>query len=233
MRRAGLTLVELLVALAITAALVASLSTAHAAAVRYQQDSAARSAALAGPAQFEAQVRALLSRAYLSADDADATTYFLTSASGGELAQVDTLTFTALPAPPPPAYLQAEGALDELNRRFGPQGGLVEVALGPVVVGDGREGGFLLRTQRPPDGDTTQGGRQRTLAAQAELAGFEFWDGTAWQAEWDTQTGPRRLPSAVIVRYRWAGEAEERAIVVRLLNSDVTPQDPVLQEGGA
>lgn len=232
MSRSGLTLVELLVSLAISSALVGSIAVAHTAAVRHQQETARRRQQGGGLEQFEAQVYELLGRAYLSADEADATSYFLTSASGGELATIDTLTFTALPPPLPPSFLTAGGDLVERNARYGPQGGLVEHSLGPVVVGDGVQGGLLLRTQHPSDGDTTQGGRQRTLAAEAELVGFEFWDGTAWQPEWDTQSGARRLPAAVRLQYRWGGEAETRTMVVRLRNSDVTAENPVLVEGG-
>lgn len=232
MSRSGLTLVELLVSLAVTSALVGSLAVAHSAAVSHQKEAARRRQQGSGPEAFESQVGELLSRAYLSEDEADAASYFLTDASGGELASIDTLTFTALPPPLPPSFLKADGGLDERNSRYGPQGGLVEHSLGPVVVGDGAEGGLLLRTQHPADGDTTQGGRQRTLAAEAELVGFEFWDGTAWQPEWDTQAGARRLPAAVRIEYRWGGEAEARTMVVRLLNSDVTAEDPVLVEGG-
>lgn len=233
MKQGGLTLVELLVTVAISAVLVVALGTAHHAAVRYQLDRQSASSQASRIETFEARLRGLLERAYLSDDDSDPLTYFVASATGGSLAELDTLTFTALAEPPRAAYLRATAPHDELNSRFRPQGGTVEVGIGPTVVGDGAAGGTLLRLQQPPDGDPTQGGRQSTLAAEAEILGFEFYDGTAWQTVWDTQSGPRRLPAAVTVRYRWQQQAGERVVTCRLLHSDVTPANPVLQEGGA
>lgn len=233
MKRSGLTLLELLVALAITAILVVSLALAHNAGIRFQERTLGAVSRFQLIHRFEDGLQDLFLTAYLTEDETDQQSYFVASASGGDLALVDTVTFTALGGQIPGSAVTSEDELPDRISSLGPQGGPSEVAFSTAVVGDGVEGGLLLRTQRPSDGDPSQGGRQSTFSAEVQPVSWEFWDGTVWQTQWDTRSQARRLPAAVRLTYRWADEDFDRAVTCQLQNSDVTPENPVLQEGGA
>lgn len=233
MSRRGLTLVELLVALAISSILVGALVLAHSAGVKFQEATFGSVSRFTQIQRFEDGLRQYFRHAFLSADATDQQSYFVTSASGGNLANTDTVTFTTLGRPIPGAAVASQDELPDRVAKYGPQGGPVEVSFSTAVIGDGTEGGLLLRTQHPSDGDFTQGGRQRTFAAEVTPVVWEFWDGTAWQTQWDTLAQARRLPAAVRLTYRWADEESDRTVVCQLQNSDVTRENPVLQEGGA
>ena len=63
--------------------------------------------------------------------------------------------------------------------------------------------------------------------------GFQFWDGTEWDSEWDTTTGTRRLPQAVQVSYRLTSDLNDtpHVFVVIVLSSDCNADDPVSSAG--
>jgi hypothetical protein len=183
--------------------------------------------------QFEARMSGLLRAAYLSPGDGAAPTYFvgISESQGGNRATsglADTLTFTAAGLPISGAYMAAADDFQTLNERFGPQGGLDEISLSTIPVGEaGSTSGPYLRTQSPADGDWTQGGYEQALYTGVTSIGFEFYDGTAWIPEWDTSTMPEpRLPSAIRLTYTLEGEESSRAMIVRIPLSDVTPENP-------
>jgi len=231
--RSGLTLVELLVSLAITVILVFSLTIAHNAGVRFQERTLGAVSRFQLIHRFENDLQSRFRTAYLTADATDQQSYFVASASGGDLATVDTVTFTTLGDPIPGAAVASQDELPDRIAKLGPQGGPSEIAFSTAVIGEGTEGGLLLRVQKPSDGDPTQGGRQSTFAAEVAPVSWEFWDGTVWQTQWDTLAQSRRLPAAVRLTYRWGQEDFDRVVTCPLQNSDVTPENPVLQEGGA
>lgn len=230
---------ELLLALAIIGLVTAGAVSAFVAGIdierRLQSDSRESERLTA----LQRNLRELVSRAYLSTTVGDQGTY-LVGASGEGLgggllgAPADELTFTAVGLRSPSAALDSADDFETQNERFGPQGGLVELTLStiPFDAPDGQSGLFL-REQRPADGDPTQGGRQRLLDPDVESVEFEFFDGLDWQPQWDTRTqGAPRLPSAVRVRLMLRDRDEPVVFVIPLVNSDVTPDDPVAIGGG-
>lgn len=235
MKNRGMTLIELMVVLSVTAILVVTVSLAYSEGVKFQSRVPERDAALQSIARFEERLRLLLQGAYLTTDETDNASYFLTLSASGDLANPDTLVFTTLGAPATNAYLQATDDFETLNDRFGPQGGIAEVALSMIPVGEPPEESdtaLYARLQRPPDGDPTQGGNERAFVQNIESITFEFWDGVQWVVEWNTQTQQRRLPAAVRVTYHIVDEEDDRVMTVRLPHSDVTPDDPIVQEIG-
>lgn len=230
-KRTGLTLIELLIVLTVSVVLVGSVALAYDSGVRFQLSVPAKDAELKSVVRFEDEVRHWIEGAYLTSDATDQTAYFITTASGGELADMDTVVFTSLGPNPTSAYMNAEEEFEGLNERFGAQGGLVEVSFSTVPVGDTDiESALFVRKQSPPDGDYSQGGFESALVQDLELFQFEFFDGTQWVTEWNTQSGQRRLPAAVRVTYRLQGDENDRSFTVRLPHSDVTPDNPLVVE---
>lgn len=231
--RRGLTLVEVIIALFGTLIIMLAVAGAFSAAANYQRRSSERQAEQQDRSTFEPEVRRLLQDAFLTTDAADRASFFIGASSAGAVGSVDSISFTRLGELPSRRYLdQREAVFEDLNEQFGPQGGLEEVSLSPVPIGEAPvQSGVFHRTQRPADGDSTQGGVERQLDPQVTDLSFEFYNGVDWVEEWDTTTlGPRRLPAAVRVTYRLADEDLERQFVVRLLHSDATNLDPALPE---
>ncbi len=238
-KRRATTLLELLLVLAIIGLITAGAVRAFVAGIdverrlRESSDEGSRLAAT------RLELRSLISRAYLSTTPGDPGTYLVGStadgAGGGLLgAPADELTFTAVGLRMPASALDSTDDFETQNERFGPQGGLVEIALSTIPF-DAPDGvtGLFLREQRPADGDPTQGGRQRLLDDNVETIAFEFFDGIDWQSQWDTRTqGAPRLPSAVRVTLTMRERDEPVILIVPLPNSDVTPEDPVAIGGG-
>jgi len=232
-RQKGLTLVELVVALIGIALIFMALGGTYGAAMSWQERSVNADSRIDDDGRLEKQLTALIQDAYVIALEADQTSYLIGSNSEGVGETSDTLTFTRLGAPPFSRYLNSdEEDFTVLNENFGVQGGLEEVSLSLVPVGSGAQGeGLFLRQQRPSDGDATQGGREKLLDENITALSFEFFDGEQWMPTWDTvTTGPRSLPAAVRIYYTLADESEPRTLVVRLMNSDATPEDPAVQE---
>jgi prepilin-type N-terminal cleavage/methylation domain-containing protein len=234
MRQRGLTLLELLIALAATVLITAALSASYSTALSWQRASADYAAQLEDQSPLEDQLRELLESAYLSPDEADAATFFSGTNTGGAADTVNILTFTRVPGPPARRVLTDTGDFESRNEAYGPQGGVEEVSLSPEPTGDEAQGeGIFIRRQRPADGDPTQGGRESLFSELITEMTYEFYDGVEWTTAWDTRAGsPRRLPAAVRLTYRLQEEEEPRVVVIPLRHSDVTPSDPATAEGG-
>ncbi len=234
-REAGLTLLELLTTVVMMGLITIALTMALTASTRYAEELPGRREAATRRLRFELDLSDLLRMAYISSTEGDMRTYFVAVSQSGQVEQADTLVFTTLAHSVSGAYFDARDAdFEELNRRFGPQGGLAEVAISLVPVGETSLSGIFLRTQRPPDGDITQGGTERVLAEDVSELRFEFFDGETWQTTWDTREGARRIPGAVRVYYRFAGEEDdpERMLEVRPVLSDVTIDNPMVEGEG-
>ena len=113
---------------------------------------------------------------------------------------------------------------------MGPQGGVAEVSLGMIAVGEEAPStmGLFERLQLPADGDAAQGGTELVLEPAVTQLGFEFYDGIEWTTDWDTQNSTRRLPAAVRVSYTLATDADGHlhTFVVPLPASDVDADNP-------
>ncbi|MCH8978114.1 MAG: prepilin-type N-terminal cleavage/methylation domain-containing protein [Armatimonadetes bacterium] len=231
MRRRGLTLIELMITLAISGILVLAIAMAFSTGVKFQRLVPETEAKMRAEVRFEQRLRELLEGAYLTADITDQTAYFLTLSTEGELAVPDTLVFTSIGSQPTAGYIQSDDDFETLNEIYGPQGGLMEVSLSAIPVGDALvDTALFVRVQRPSDGDPTQGGMESALMEGIDYVRFMFFDGFEWVDEWDTLALSRRLPAAVSVIYTFEDDDEERSLTVRLPHSDVTPEDPVLLE---
>lgn len=231
MRRRGLTLIELMIVLAISGILVLSIALAFSSGVKFQRLVPETEAQMRTEVRFEQRLRELLEGAYLTADVTDQTAYFLTLSTEGELAEPDTLVFTTIGRQPTSGYIQSDDDFETLNEIYGPQGGLMEVSLSAIPIGDAPvDTALFVRIQRPSDGDPTQGGTESALMEGIDSVRFMFFDGFEWVEEWDTLALSRRLPAAVSVVYTFEDDDEERSLTVRLPHSDVTPENPVLLE---
>lgn len=224
--RQGLTLIELLVTVAMTALLTVAVAFAFDQTIRLQREGPERIRATAAESYPLERLNRLLQGAFLPEDASDPRGYFIfddglvTGLTGQSLVWVTYAESVNL------AYLGAEGTLEELNERFGPQGGHTEVMVSTSPIGQPEQevAGLFLRLQKPADGDATQGGFEELLIDGAEEVLFEFYDGVEWVDAWDTRTGERRLPAAV--RIQWTLRGEPRSLMVRLPLSDVTPENP-------
>lgn len=234
MRRA-FTLIELLVALSLSMVLIGSISTAFFLTLQYSQNTPERLNDFQDRLQIRRTLENLIVGTYVSTDENDLLTYFVAGDSTGQSATADSLTFTTLSNQPEGGFLISDSEdFEELQERFGPQGGVAEVSLSLTPVGSPNEddSGLFLRIQDPSDGDTTQGGTERLLIPGVTSITFEMWDGGAWVQTWDTiNGGSRRIPPAV----RFTLEYEEgpaEYLTFRLPNSDVTAENPITQTGG-
>jgi hypothetical protein len=123
-----------------------------------------------------------------------------------------------------------------LNQNIGPQGGTQEISFEMTPVGsppDANATGLFLRVQTPADDDPTQGGNESVFDADVSQITFQFFDGANWQPSWDTTTASRRLPAAVWVDYQLTSDNSDHEFIVTLPNSDVTPTNPVTDQGGS
>jgi prepilin-type N-terminal cleavage/methylation domain-containing protein len=236
-KRRGITLLELLIASAIGVIVSLGAAFAFSAAVSYQSQSGQKRADVQAVQQAEDRIANLLSLATLSSDNSSPNSYFVGEQAGGTQSNesANSLTFVVLGDRVRGNLLESTDTFENLNQTFGPQGGLMEVQLGAEAIGESRNSnGTLIRTQRPADGDRTQGGNQQVLSPDMTNMVFEFYDGEAWQVGWDTQAEDEpRLPAAVRVTYTWKDESQRRTFTVRLPNSDVTPDSPAVSTGGA
>lgn len=205
-----------------------ALASAFAFGATYQSRAEASRQAEVARIQFEDRVRGLLANATMSADTTDTTTYFLAGADAA--GADDRITFTTAIPRITAAQVDSTDDFQTQNQEFGPQGGLEEVSISSTPVGQAQQNnGLFIREQRPSDGDSTQGGFESVLDPDITSIQWEFFDGVNWDTTWDTSTTTRRIPAAVRVTYQLQGEQNPHVIVVRLKNSDVTPDNPVAQ----
>jgi len=229
-RLRGLSLIELLMAMLILAIMIPALTMAVSSAVRYENRMDEAYQVSSEKVAFEDRLKAIIEKAYIKGTPGDTTTYFVfSSASNTNDETADTLTFTSIGNTPAKPMMASEDSFESLNAVYGPQGGIREVSLSMVPVGNaGDNEGLFIREQVPADTDITQGGIEQVLNANIASVRFEAWDGTQWMTSWDTTTmATPRLPSAVSVYYRFIGEDQERLLVIRLPHSDVTTANPV------
>lgn len=254
-RMHGLTLVEMLIVLTITAILASALGYAFTAELTMQRTAQARRAGADRSDATERRITLLLKGAKLSAPAGpepaalSSGPAFAASASPGAPASPGAvpvtyfrglaedgasdlgcarLTWTTTAPAVPLAALSGTEDFEAQQQARGPVGGLAEVSLSATPIGDaGGRTGLFERVQRPSDGDPTQGGFETVLDPQVARIGFQFWDGQEWVSEWPA-ANPPRLPAAVRVRYTLKGrpDSEVQVFDVPLPASDVDAQKP-------
>jgi prepilin-type N-terminal cleavage/methylation domain-containing protein len=229
--RRGFTLIELMISLGILVMIAIGAAKAYEVGVTFQTKVLPERERLEAVERAQDKIRRLVQSAYLSSTSVGTTYLIAFSGNGGMAAQTtaaDTLIFTTAGVPPSGRFLASAEDFDSRNELFGPQGGVAEVAISMYSVGEaGEASGPYLREQRPADGDAYQGGYERALDDLVTSISFEFYDGTAWVPEWDSNALPEpRLPAAVRVTYQLQDEEASRMLIVRLPLSDVTPENP-------
>lgn len=234
--RRGFTLVELLLASAMTAIILAAGAFAYNVAINTDEKiRQGRDTGREGRA-FEQRVANMLRSAYVSDVNDDATTFFIASQGpvGGDATatSADTITFTTVGERVSSAAMEdTDEDFQSRNERYGPLGGVQEVSIETSPVGsppNGSDSGVYLRRQRPSDGDPSQGGYEEKLDPNVSTISYEFWDGSDWITEWDTRsTQARRLPASVRVTYARQGDSQDHVFTVRIPTSDVTSDKPI------
>ncbi len=230
----GLTLLELLIVMAMTAILASAIAFAYTGLVDMQRLTAARRAQVNSTGSMEQQVTNLLQCAYLSATATDTTCFFQgVQDQGSATLGCDRVTFTTTAPGIPMSSLYSTDDFMTQQTNNGPVGGVAEVSLSTTAVGDsGSRAGLFERIQQPSDSDPTQGGMEFVLDPDIDTIGFQFWDGLEWTSVWDTTTGQRLLPQAVQVNYTLKGDKSDTVhqFIVPLLTSTVSPNNPDTNE---
>ncbi|MBS1702460.1 MAG: prepilin-type N-terminal cleavage/methylation domain-containing protein [Armatimonadetes bacterium] len=236
MMRRGITLLELMVVLLCMAIILGASTTMVATAIQHTNHAKESRVAYTREALFEDRLRSILENAYLSSEATDTASYFrggtdLSQSTAGQAQDPSDLVFTALSPRIPSEVIASNDDFETLNDTYGPEGGLTEYELGLTPIGDSpgdSATGLYLRHQTPADGDYTQGGYQTVLDPDIESISYEFYNGTDWETTWDTQAdNTPRLPSAIRITYRRTNDNADHTFVVRLIHSDVTPENPV------
>lgn len=236
-KRAGISLIELLVVLAMIGIILVATSTAFSGAIGYAEKLETARDKAETKEVWQDKVRDLLQGARVSTSATNQTSCFIgqsgnlvptTGGLGGANViagqpsstgqgmglpggNADTLVFTTTGEPVSDAFLNSTDDWETQNTNAGPQGGVEEVQFGMTAVGDpGTKTGLFLREQRPADADPSQGGTEELLSADIATIQFEFWDGATWEPTWDTRsmTPTRRIPAAVRVTYTVPGEPD-------------------------
>lgn len=239
MKRRGVTLVELLVATAITALVMAAGSRAFVATVQTRQRLEAEDSEWSAKVRFEDKIRTLLRSAAMPEGTDRTDVYFLaypsSNSTDGSLS--DTVVFSALGLRPNYGATTDANLLESRNADYGPVGGLAEVSISrtPYSARNGLEGVFL-REQVPADGNPDEGGLESLMWDQVQTLEFEFYDGTEWQPSWDTITDATLgLPRAVRVTYSLIDNPDNPvSFVVRVPAADsVLAAQPTEEAEGA
>jgi prepilin-type N-terminal cleavage/methylation domain-containing protein len=237
--RRGYTILEFLVAAAIMALIAATTARAVSASLNFETKLSSSRETAARVDSFETRMRTIISLAHLSSDAAATNSFFIASAgqpaSGGSAqtgtsdGDADSLTFTWIGDRLSGTIVNSDDDFETLNTQLGAQGGVAESTLSTSPFGDSAgKTGLFIRTQRPADGDPTQGGTERLLTADIESTKYEFFDGNDWVTTWDTRTqATKRLPAAVRITYKFTDEQSTRVMVVRIPESDVTTDNPI------
>jgi prepilin-type N-terminal cleavage/methylation domain-containing protein len=234
-RRAGFTLIELMLAMSLAVVMAGAVGYAFVAGLDLQRAQTQRRAVTDREESTEQRIRTLLMGAKLTADATDATSFFMgTDDTGGSAFGCDRITFTTAAPAAPMASVASTDDFETQQSSRGPVGGAAEVSFSTTAVGDpAGKTGLFERVQRPSDGDSTQGGTESLLDPDIERIGFQFWDGIQWEDTWDTTVGDRRLPAAVKVTIVRNGESDDagHAFTVPIPASDVDDQNPANSGG--
>lgn len=250
MRRRAIALIELLISAVITIIIVGAAGAAYVSSIASERQLQSSQESQSNQVRIEQRLRTLVAAAFVSADENDASTYFIGQASGTSSTDntfADTLTFTTLGEGVNGGVITSTDDFETLNQRFGPQGGVAEISLAttPVGIPPQDQQGLFMREQRPADGDPTQGGDESVLDPDIASIQFEFFDGNDWVPTWQTaqatsgvQSGTatnygRRLPAAVRITYTLTSDSSDGShqLVVRLTHSDVTTDNPATPGG--
>lgn len=250
MRRRAIALIELLISAVITLIVVGAAGAAYVSSIASERQLQRSQEAQSNQVRIEQRLRDLISAAFVSADENDASTFFIGQASGTSSTDntyADTLTFTTLGEGVNGGVMASTDDFETLNQRFGPQGGVAEISLAttPVGIPPQEQQGLFIREQRPADGDPTQGGSESVLDPDIASIQFEFFDGNDWVPTWQTaqptsgvESGTatnygRRLPAAVRITYTLTSDSSNggHQIIVRLPHSDVTTDNPATPGG--
>jgi len=236
--QSGLTMIELLIVIVMTTIITLASGRALMASLDYNRKVQSSRLIRFRNAEFEDRMRNLLKYAYLSSVPTDTNSYFIGGSQSqtpgaAQSADPNALIFTILRPKPPGALAESTNDFETNNQNIGPSTGITEVSLSLSPVGQAPvTEGLFLRQQTPADGDTSQGGVESLFDADISEFSFEFWNGTAWDTAWNTQsqTTPR-LPASVRLTFRRNDDTENQTMVVRLIHSDVTTLDPVATGG--
>ncbi|HEX5322389.1 MAG TPA: prepilin-type N-terminal cleavage/methylation domain-containing protein [Capsulimonadaceae bacterium] len=230
-QQAGVTLLELMIVLIMSAILASALAYAFGAEARLQELSEARAATVDRTDAMEREITRLLRGARLSSVATDTASYFQGVTDSGQTdLGTNRITFTTTAPGVSEAAQYSTDDFTTQQQNLGPSGGLAEISLGTAPVGNaGDLSGLFERMQRPSDSDPTQGGTEWDLDPDIASIGFQFWDGQEWVSSWDTTTGTRRLPAAVQVSYTLNNDPTKTTHVftVPIPASDVTAQNPM------
>jgi len=241
-KRRGVTLIELVIAIAIVGLLSMAITRAFVAGIDYETKVSAARERIEARDRIDDRLTNLFHHAYLSPNDAETNTFFIAGSQQDgsiESGNATDVQFTVQGERIQGALLASQDDFETINQIYGPPGGIAEIALSLTAVGDpGTAQGLFIRTQRPADSEPTQGGVESVLDPSITSIEFEFWDGTAWQPTWSTLVGAdKRLPAAVRITYSLEGESADQphVLVVQVPNSDVTADNPAQQTapGGA
>lgn len=237
MTKRGLTLLEVMVVTLCMAIIIAASTSAVFTAVTHTSKVKASRTVYDRNALFEDRLRAILQNAYLSSTAGDTKSFFL---GGEDVVEVPNgvnnqsqLVFTGLSPRVPSELIESADDFETLNESYGPEGGIVEYSLSLSPVGNAPvEQALFLRHQTPADGDPSQGGLESVLDPDVETISYEFYNGSDWVTAWNTtEMNPPRLPSAIRVTYQRVNDENSHYFTVRLIHSDVTVDNPVIQEG--
>jgi len=233
--RSGITVLEVFVAMVMTAILATSITLSFAEELRVQRAVEARRADENRTNATEKEISRMLRGARLSDSLTDTTSYFqgLTDSGANAPIGVNRITFTTTAPGVPLASLLSTADFSTQQTKNGPVGGVAEVSFGTGPIGNaGGQSGLFERIQRPSDSDPTQGGTESLLDPNIASIGFQFWDGLEWIGTWDTTTNitttTHRLPAAVQVTYTLQNDEynTQHVFVVAVPSSNVTPQNP-------
>jgi len=256
MNRRGITLIELLISVILTAAMVVTIGNLYSQAANYDGKVRADRSLDVKTQAIQDKITDWLRHAELAANATATDSYFIgnvgnvasvttptqvatpqtngsTSSSGN--GNSDTLIFTVTGLRLNSGTLTSDDDFETQNTNHGPQGGVAEVAIYTTPVGTPPQNqtGLFNRFQRPADIDPSQGGNETLMSPDVTSIQFEFWDGAQYEPTWDSRsmTPTKRLPAAVRVTYQMQNETNPRVFVVTLPNSDVTMLNPVVQGG--
>lgn len=233
--RSGVTVLEVFVAMVMTAILSVAILMAFSEELRVQRSIDARRAEVSRTDALEKEITSMLRGAKISDSLTDTTSYFqgVNDSGASAPAGCNRITFTTISPGVPIASLLSTDDFATQQSNIGPVGGVAEVSLGTAPIGSAAgQSGLFERIQRPSDGDPTQGGTETLLDPDIASIGFQFWDGLEWQPAWDTtvniSTTTHQLPEAVQVTYTLQNDEynTQHVFTVDLPTSAVNPEYP-------